>query len=66
MPEQLTNLRDAIAAYRSYLEEQLRDCESGKFKLYSVEGGRQIDTTPDHIAQIKRLIAEHDRLLGQS
>ena len=64
--DQFVDLRPIMAKYRAWLEEQLRDCESGKFTLISVENGRDFDTTPDQIAQIKRLIAEHDRLLGDS
>jgi hypothetical protein len=62
--DELVDLRDFIAKDRAWLQEQLRACESGNFKLFSVEDGRNIDTTPKHIEQLKRLISEHDKMLA--
>lgn len=64
--DQLINLRNAMASYRAWLQEQLAACESGKFQLRSFEGGQWIDTTVHQITDLKRQIAEHDRLLGDS
>jgi hypothetical protein len=61
----LVNLRQFIAKERTWLQEQLHACASGRFTIFSVEGGRKVDTTSEHIAQIKRMIAEHDRILDQ-
>ena len=63
MSDQTLDLRSAIASYLRWLKAQLAACESGKFKVYSVENGQQIDLTPDHVAQLKRMIAEHEQLL---
>jgi hypothetical protein len=57
-------LRDFSANDREWLQEQLRACESEKFKLVSVERGGEVDITPRHVEQLKKLIAEHDRILA--
>ncbi len=62
-PDQFIDLRDCVAKYRAWLEEQLAACQSGRFQIFSVESGQKIDTTPAHIARIKQLISEHDRIL---
>jgi hypothetical protein len=62
--DQLINLQRAMASYRAWLQEQLAAYQSGKFKLFSVEGGRTIDVTDRQIADLKRLIEDHDKLVG--
>jgi hypothetical protein len=62
--DQLINLQRAMASYRAWLQEQLAACQSGKFKLFSVEGARTIDVTDRQIADLKRLIEEHDKFVG--
>jgi transposase len=52
--DELVDLRDCIAKDRAWLKEQLSACESGSFMIFSIEAGRRIDKTPDHIAQIKQ------------
>ena len=47
------------------LKEQLREAESGRFQIYSVDSqGRKEDHTPEHIASLKRAIAEYDQILS--
>jgi hypothetical protein len=62
-PSQLVDLHRAMLDHREWLDKQLTACQSGKFKLFAIENGRQVDTTPDQILQLKRMIAEYDRLL---
>ena len=60
---QSVDLRHFVASHRSWLKSLLTTCESGAFKLFSVEDGRQIDITPNHIERLKLAIAEHDQIL---
>jgi hypothetical protein len=46
------------------LKEQLRACESGKFKLYRVDDeGVRVDFMPAYIALIRRIIVDYDALI---
>jgi hypothetical protein len=49
---------------RDWLEAQLEACERGELRLFKViEGQQHIEITQEQIAQLKRNIQEHDRLL---
>jgi hypothetical protein len=62
--DRLVNLERAMASYRAWLQEQVAACQSGKFRLFQVEGSRTIDVTDRQIADLKRQIEEHDKLVG--
>ena len=49
---------------RAELQKQLRELQTGKWRLYQVENYVHVDTTGEAIAQIKANIAELDRILA--
>ena len=63
--DQLIALRKSLSEHRAKVQEQLRACESGKFKLFEVgPDGVRVDVMADHIAMMRRIIADYDRLIG--
>jgi hypothetical protein len=61
----LVRLRKDIAETRTRRARQLKACESGRFlHFWMDEQGRRVDVTADQIAEIKRQIAEYDRLIA--
>jgi hypothetical protein len=59
----LIDLREAIKSTCAKLEEQVWSCQMGKLKVVRVNDGIMVDATPEHIKEIKRQIAEYDRVL---
>jgi hypothetical protein len=62
---QARDLRKFLTAERVRIKEQLREAESGRFQIYSVDShGQKEDHTPEHIDSLKRIIAEYDQILS--
>jgi hypothetical protein len=66
MPADTVDLRKFLTTERVRLKEQLREAESGRFQIYSVDNsnGQKEDHTPEHIESLKRTIAEYDQILS--
>lgn len=61
--EGLINLVGWCKRERESLVMQREMLQSGKFRLFNVEGGRQVDTSSESIARITANIAELDLIL---
>jgi hypothetical protein len=58
--EGLINLVGWCKRERESLQMQREMLQSGKFRLFNVEGGRQVDTSSESIERITANIAELD------
>lgn len=61
--DMLINLLDWCKRERESLQMQREMLQSGKFRIFSVEEGRQVDTSAESIARITTNIAELDLIL---
>jgi len=62
--DELINLVGWCRRERDSLRMQQEMLQSGRFRIFNVEGTEHIDTTPDSIERIKVNIAELDLILA--